>query len=313
MNRVVKRYLVFLLITGMGGFGAIGCAVLEPKDPPALPALNSARMAIQDAKTSGAAERFPKDFKGLETRHLMARGAFYACQEDKALQMANDLVTDANELATRPLAVAPSVTPNQSPVARLSGPSEGYINMPVQFDATGSLDPDGDALSYIWNFGDGKTERSTSPSVTHTYGEVGNYTARVEVEDSRGASESASTLVQVRSRETVRSDVLFGFDQDRLKPTAESTLSGIVQKMRDNTSYHVELIGHTDAIGPETYNLELSKQRAEAVRDLLIEKGIAAERITTDWKGENAPVASNATADGRAENRRTDITLKLMP
>ncbi len=57
----------------------------------------------------------------------------------------------------------------------------------------------------------------------------------------------------------------------------------------------------------------LSQRRAEAVRDFLVSRGIAQERITVEWKGETEPVASNDTRQGRAQNRRTDITLNPMP
>ena len=60
-------------------------------------------------------------------------------------------------------------------------------------------------------------------------------------------------------------------------------------------------------------NKDLSQRRAETVRDFLTGRGIAAERLTTEWKGETQPVASNSTKEGQAKNRRTEITLNPMP
>ncbi len=65
--------------------------------------------------------------------------------------------------------------------------------------------------------------------------------------------------------------------------------------------------GFTDSIGSDQYNLKLSMRRAEAVRDYLVAGGIAASRIKAEGFGEADPVASNATADGRAQNRRVEL------
>ena len=77
--------------------------------------------------------------------------------------------------------------------------------------------------------------------------------------------------------------------------------------MGENPSMHVVVDGYTDSIGSDAYNLKLSERRAEAVRDLMVQKGISASRITTHGYGKSRPVASNNTAEGRAENRRVEI------
>ncbi len=110
-----------------------------------------------------------------------------------------------------------------------------------------------------------------------------------------------------------RFGIRFDFDQATLKPETDLVLTGIMQHMRDNTSYQVELIGHTDNRGSDAYNMTLSQNRAEAVRDFLTGNGISPERIMTEWKGESEPVASNDTAEGRSQNRRVDILLNPIP
>jgi OOP family OmpA-OmpF porin len=67
--------------------------------------------------------------------------------------------------------------------------------------------------------------------------------------------------------------------------------------------------GHTDNIGSDAYNQELSQQRADAVRGFLIQNGIGAERITAQGRGKSYPVASNDTEVGRQQNRRVEITI----
>jgi OOP family OmpA-OmpF porin len=69
--------------------------------------------------------------------------------------------------------------------------------------------------------------------------------------------------------------------------------------------------GHTDSIGSDAYNQKLSEQRAESVRRYLVNGGIEAGRISTEGFGESRPVASNQTADGRAQNRR--VELRVLP
>jgi outer membrane protein OmpA-like peptidoglycan-associated protein len=281
----------------------------------------AARQALDKAQKAGAAEHFPDEFTVLEKRYETARGVYYACNESKALSMFNQLIADANALASRrvempkPMAPPPPPAPpaNQSPIARLSAPSEGKINTMLQFDASASSDPDGDPLTYVWNFGDGTMSSVTSSRMTHQYNKVGNYNVSVRVEDNRGGSDTASSLVQIVSLQVIRNDVLFDFDSATLKPAAEKVLVGIVKQMQDDTSYQATLVGYTDATGAPQYNLGLSKRRAEAVRDFLVAHGVGAERITVEWKGEADPVAPNTTKEGRAKNRRTEITLNPMP
>ncbi len=70
-----------------------------------------------------------------------------------------------------------------------------------------------------------------------------------------------------------------------------------------------KLSAHTDSLGDDTYNLELSDKRASAVKQALINLGIEANRITTKGYGETMPVANNATSEGRAQNRRVEATV----
>jgi len=99
----------------------------------------------------------------------------------------------------------------------------------------------------------------------------------------------------------------FDFDKVHLRPAGEAKVEHAVRLMQENPSMHVVVDGYTDSIGSDAYNLKLSERRAEAVRDLMVQKGISASRITTHGYGKARPVASNNTAEGRAENRRVEI------
>jgi len=79
--------------------------------------------------------------------------------------------------------------------------------------------------------------------------------------------------------------------------------------LRKHPRLKVELQGHTDSIGSAPYNLTLSRKRAESVRDYLVTRGIASDRVSAQGFGLNSPVADNATAEGRANNRRVEIVI----
>jgi outer membrane protein OmpA-like peptidoglycan-associated protein len=315
--RHVRRCLYNLSMYALVGLFATGCATLAPQDPPALTAIHQANDAMLASKKAGAADRFPDEFADLEKRYQLTRGTFYACQEDKALGMAQALIADFNALASKRVMVAKPPPPpppaNQSPLALFKAPSEGDVGISLTFDASASSDPDGDTLTYKWDFGDGEMASFTSPIATHRYAKVGNYNARLVVDDGRGGTDTASSLVQVVSRQVIQSDVLFDIDKAILKPQGEQVLADIVQQMQDNSSYQAELVGHTDSTGTAKHNMGLSQRRAETVRDFLTARGISAQRITTDWKGETEPTAPNTTREGRKKNRRTEITLNPMP
>ncbi len=99
----------------------------------------------------------------------------------------------------------------------------------------------------------------------------------------------------------------FDFDKATLKPAGKQLLDQAVKVMQEQPSLRVSVEGHTDSIGSDAYNQKLSERRAAAVRDYLVSQGIDAARITARGFGKARPVASNQTAEGRAENRRVEI------
>ena len=101
--------------------------------------------------------------------------------------------------------------------------------------------------------------------------------------------------------------VNFKFDSSRIEPSSESILNQAVEALGKASSVTVRIEGHTDSVGSDAYNLKLSQRRADAVQGYLVEHGIAGARLTTEGKGERQPVASNATADGRYQNRRVEL------
>ncbi len=105
--------------------------------------------------------------------------------------------------------------------------------------------------------------------------------------------------------------VLFDFNQFFLKEQARKALKVVAQILNQNPDKAVRVVGYTDNVGSETYNLRLSLQRAQSVADYLIYvEGISSKRIKIEGKGEANPVADNSTEQGRARNRRVEIIIQ---
>ncbi|HEX6901087.1 MAG TPA: OmpA family protein [Thermoanaerobaculia bacterium] len=106
------------------------------------------------------------------------------------------------------------------------------------------------------------------------------------------------------------SDVLFDTGSSRLDGDGRSTLSDVAEVINEYRKTAVVVQGHTDSQGSEESNYDLSERRARSVEGYLIGRGIDPQRITAIGFGENAPVASNGSSYGRAQNRRVDVLLK---
>ena len=104
-------------------------------------------------------------------------------------------------------------------------------------------------------------------------------------------------------------NVLFDTGKSSLKSSSFSELDEVVAVMTRKKNMQIEVGGHTDSIGTDANNLKLSQDRADAVRNYLISKGIDATRISAVGYGETLPVADNKDEKGRALNRRTEIRI----
>ena len=101
--------------------------------------------------------------------------------------------------------------------------------------------------------------------------------------------------------------VHFDFDKATLRPEAKTILDEAAALLNKNERVVVEVAGHTDSTGSESYNQGLSERRANSVQDYLVGKGVKAHRLSSKGYGESMPVASNDTKEGRAENRRVEL------
>jgi OmpA-OmpF porin, OOP family len=110
-----------------------------------------------------------------------------------------------------------------------------------------------------------------------------------------------------QSKVTLQADTLYDFNKADLKPEGKATLDQIAKDMKKMKLEVVIAVGNTDSVGTDAYNMALGMRRAQSVKAYLVSKGIDGSRIYTESKGKSNPVASNATSEGRAKNRRTDI------
>jgi outer membrane protein OmpA-like peptidoglycan-associated protein len=302
--RHVWRCLSYLSLAVIAGMLIAGCVIQEPR---AITEIGRARKALDDAKRTGAADRAPDKFADLEKRYLQARGVYYACNDAEAIRLAQSIIADLSAPVAAP---APA---NRQPVCRFTAPAQAQVGEAVTLDASGSSDPDNDPLSYTWDFGDGTPpSKTTFARTTHSYARVGNYTARITVDDGKGGTCSATAPITVIQRFVLTEagrKVLFDFNKATLKPEARRQLEGVLQVLKEQPGVQTLVVGHTDGIGSDAYNMKLSERRAESVANYLVQNGVPRQSIRTEWHGKRQPIASNATAEGRAQNRRVEITL----
>ena len=110
---------------------------------------------------------------------------------------------------------------------------------------------------------------------------------------------------------TFDSAILFSFDSSTLSPASRTDLADLAASLLDYPNTEVQVIGHTDAVGTDSYNQALSERRAYAVERELTRLGVAGNRLWAIGMGESSPVADNATAYGRSQNRRVELSIHV--
>lgn len=129
------------------------------------------------------------------------------------------------------------------------------------------------------------------------------------------AQQLQQELADLKARQTERGvvltlgDVLFDFDEATLKPGGERAAARLAQFMREYPQRRIRVEGHTDSVGPASYNQALSRRRAEAVKQAITTRGIDPSRIIVEGYGEQYPVASNDNEAGRQRNRRVEVVI----
>ncbi len=142
-------------------------------------------------------------------------------------------------------------------------------------------------------------------------GAIGNYQDRQERALRDSMQGTGVDVVRQGDNITLNmpSNITFDFDKSDLKPAFYPVLDQVANTLREYDQTIVEVAGHTDSVGADAYNQQLSERRASSVGNYLMGKGLVRDRFILVGAGETRPIASNDTDAGRAQNRRVEITL----
>ncbi|UZR99997.1 OmpA family protein [Chondrinema litorale] len=196
--------------------------------------------------------------------------------------------------------------------------TENWMEVTGEFIAKG-----GDQYIYIGGFGD-KHQIHVEDSISYKYSGAINrrdyaYSAvklfyfyaidNVIVELVR-AADDAELLTTINEGESlIFKDILFNNNSTELQAISYNTLNKLVTMLQQEPSIHIGIVGHTDNVGDSTENLVLSQNRALSVVEYLKGKGINEQRLKAKGFGENKPIASNQTEEGKSKNRRVEVML----
>ncbi len=140
--------------------------------------------------------------------------------------------------------------------------------------------------------------------------------AEAEASDAKARAERLEGIMRdLSARETARGtvvtfgDVLFETGKAEMRPTATRDLDRLAAFLREFPQRRIQIEGHTDSIGSDSFNQTLSERRANTVREALIARGVATDRVIARGYGKGSPVASNDTESGRALNRRVEVVV----
>ena len=146
-------------------------------------------------------------------------------------------------------------------------------------------------------------------------GAGGGYIWSKKMQDQKAAMEQATAGTGVGVSQTadnrlkldIPSDISFDVGRSNIKSNFAPVLTHFATSLNQNPITSVTIVGHTDSSGSDAVNNPLSMDRANAARNYLMSRGVAAQRIATDGRGSREPVADNSSAQGRAKNRRVEI------
>ena len=302
-NRV-KRLLALAISLSMMSFVA-GCAHME-KSPPERKTgyayihqpLPEASRKVDAARAAGKEKECPNEFKAARDTVDNAYATYIACRTQEAIAMAQDGINKLNALCPRVAPPAPTASLSADPAsvkqnrcATLAWSSTNASSVSID-PGVGPVAPSG--------------SKEVCPKNTT------NYTLTVA---GAGGTKTAATTVTVipLSKKTMVFDAvaLFDFDKADLKPEGKEQINAYREEAKAELSRADKIIitGHTDNVGAADYNMKLSLQRAEAVRDYLVGLGVDPAKLEVKGEGMANPLADNSTAEGRAKNRRVEVDI----
>ena len=159
-------------------------------------------------------------------------------------------------------------------------------------------------IGLAFNFG-----KARVPATEYVDREVVKYVDREKIVRDTVYIEKKPDVVYMGNEinDFLKNVTLFAFDSFEITREARAGLNRVVDWMNEYPNLTAKVEGHTDSVGDDDYNQKLSENRAKAIYDYLVEKGIDASRLSYEGFGETRPVASNDTVEGRAQNRRIEM------
>jgi outer membrane protein OmpA-like peptidoglycan-associated protein len=142
-------------------------------------------------------------------------------------------------------------------------------------------------------------------------GLAGNYMDKQEAQLRQQMAGTGVEVVRMGDNLTLSmpGNVTFAFDSAKLNPQFDPVLDKLAQTLSEYNKTVIQIAGHTDSTGSHAYNMKLSEERANSVKTYLTGRGVPANRLVTIGAGPDYPIASNDTEEGRAKNRRVEITI----
>ncbi len=274
------------LVASLAGT-AVGCAAALPS-----PELVEARTSYKRATTGPAAAHTPADLENARQALAKAESAF---TEAPGAETTRDLAYVANRKA-------------------LLAEARGRMTESDKAAATADNEFKTTAVNKL-NMTKEQLEAAKAQGATTAAALTTERAARIEAEKrAKEALDRLSALASIKEESrgtviTLSGSVLFPTDKSELLPGAAERLNQVADALKEQPERSVTVYGYTDSQGNDSYNMTLSQKRADSVRTYLIGRGIPTDVIVAEGKGKADPVATNATADGRANNRRVEIVL----
>lgn len=302
-----KSQLSIAVLLALGSV-LVGCGY--PKE------LITANQAVETAKQAGKNAQCPDEFAAAENMKNEAYRICTPCDTAKAIALANEATLKANALCpAKPAAVAKAevrpATPAPAPApAPASAPAAS-----VSLSASPSSIQAGQCANLTW-----ASSNATSVSIDQGIGRVDSNGSKqvcptqttryaVTAVGDGGTRDASTTVVVNHVVDKMALHVNFDFNKATIRRPDDADLQKAIAFIKKYPGFQVSLVGFTDSIGSDAYNLKLSEKRAEAVKDYLVKHGVDGSKIETSGRGKADPVGDNKTEKGRFENRRVEVQI----
>ena len=286
------RVLVAVVLFAVGGL--VGCA--PPKE------LVTANNAVEAARSAGKDKECPKEFSAAENLKNEAYRICKPCDTAKAIELANQATAQVNALCPAKPAPPPAApAPAPKPVAPAATASISASPSSVQKGQCSTLTwSSSNATSAMLDPGIGSVSTNGSKQVCPDSTTL--YRLGVSGDGAAGSACTTVTVTHVVDKLALHGN--FDFNKATIRKGEDAELQKAVAFIKKYPGSEVSLVGYTDSIGGDAYNLKLSEKRAQAVKDYLASHGIDGSKISASGRGKADPIGDNKTEKGRAENRR---------